>query len=83
MSNISIEIPLLQKNISTIKTSVRCGCCRKKLGLVSFPCKCGGSYCAEHRADMIHNCSYDYKSEQKQALSTLMVKIESKKTEII
>jgi hypothetical protein len=83
MSQLNITIPLLEKDLSSMKVRTRCGSCKKKLGLVSFACKCGGSYCAEHRADTIHNCSYDYQSEQKQCLSTMMIKIEAKKTEII
>ena len=30
--------------------------CNKKLKLISFDCKCGGSYCSEHRYTSSHNC---------------------------
>lgn len=68
-------------NISTSssKTIQRCGSCKKKIGLVTFSCRCGGVYCAEHRADTTHNCSYDYQSENKSKLSTVMLKISTKK----
>ena len=30
--------------------------CNKKLKLISFDCKCGGSFCSEHRYTSSHNC---------------------------
>jgi len=72
---------LFSTQVSTIKTHIRCWTCSKKLGLIQFPCKCGGTYCSVHRADSTHNCSYDYKIEQKNHLSTNMVKLMTKKVE--
>ena len=79
MSNSTMDTTLFDTQVSTVKT--RCWACSKKLGLVKFPCKCGGTYCSVHRADSTHNCSYDYKIEQKNHLSTNMVKLTSKKME--
>jgi hypothetical protein len=61
----------------------RCFMCKKKLGLLGFTCRCGGSYCAVHRADVEHKCTFDYSAEQKRQLSSLMIKIEAKKVEAI
>jgi predicted nucleic acid binding AN1-type Zn finger protein len=30
--------------------------CNKKLKLIVFDCKCGGSFCSEHRYTSSHNC---------------------------
>jgi len=64
-------------------TKRRCVCCRKKLDLTAFPCRCGGYYCPTHRADIDHKCTYDYKKEFVQSLSTSMEKIVAKKVEVI
>ena len=70
----------LEIHPSTITSGVsvkknRCPCCNKKLGLVSFTCRCGGNFCAEHRYDTAHNCNYDFQEEQKRKLSTDLVKV--------
>jgi predicted nucleic acid binding AN1-type Zn finger protein len=72
-------------NISTNTQSItnRCGSCNKKLGLLPFSCKCGGIYCALHRADATHNCKYDYQAENKKCLSTNMVKLAEKKIQVL
>ena len=80
---LAVTISPIDASISSLHVTSRCGCCRKKLGLTYFTCKCGGNYCAQHRADTLHNCSYDYQSEYKKTLSTSMVKIESKKIEVV
>ncbi len=61
----------------------RCAMCHKKLGLVNFTCKCGGLYCTQHRGDVDHQCTYDYKAEQQKSLSTLMEKVVAKKVEVL
>ena len=92
--NLTIEIPP-----STITTSEfcsprgpsaaakvnksRCECCRKKLGLVTFQCKCGGVYCSEHRMSENHTCQYDYQAEYKKLLSTNLVKVVGAKLDMI
>ncbi len=61
----------------------RCGCCSKKLGLIPFTCKCGRDFCAEHRYEDKHNCTYDYKAENKKKLSNDLVKVTGEKIERI
>ena len=61
----------------------RCGECHKKLGLMVFPCKCGGEFCSLHRNNADHNCAYDYRSDAKKALSTMLVKVEAKKVDVL
>ena len=61
----------------------RCLMCKKKLGLLGFTCRCGGAYCSLHRPDIEHKCTFDYSAEQKRQLSSLMIKIEAKKMEVI
>lgn len=61
----------------------RCGCCKKKLGLITFPCKCGGEFCSLHRSSEDHTCSFDYHADAKKALSTMLVKVEAKKIDVL
>ncbi|XP_010668366.1 zinc finger A20 and AN1 domain-containing stress-associated protein 6-like [Beta vulgaris subsp. vulgaris] len=39
----------------------KCWFCRKKLGLVSFSCKCRRNFCKSHRYPEDHQCNYNYK----------------------
>ena len=39
--------------------------CKKKLGLVKINCKCELFFCPNHRAPTSHNCTYDYKANNK------------------
>ena len=58
------------------KNKIRCGVCRKKLGLtgnfknvyrtiftgfVAFKCRCGLYFCGIHRYSDKHDCQFDYK----------------------
>lgn len=85
---LSIEIP--QSTISHAiftspnnKQKNKCPCCNKKLGLVYFTCRCGGNYCAEHRHDSAHNCTFDYMSENKKILTTNLAKVVAEKLDKI
>jgi len=46
----------------TKKKKSRCLCCKKKLGLTGFTCRCGGLFCGIHRYSDKHDCSFDYKA---------------------
>jgi hypothetical protein len=37
--------------------------CSKKLKLTDFSCKCGKTYCKNHRPPEEHKCEYDYKEK--------------------
>lgn len=41
--------------------SIRCGVCNIRLGLCAIRCRCGNYYCAKHRYDREHNCTFDYR----------------------
>ncbi|XP_047338392.1 zinc finger A20 and AN1 domain-containing stress-associated protein 5-like [Impatiens glandulifera] len=47
----------------------RCSGCRKKVGLTGFRCRCGEMFCSDHRYSDRHDCSYDYKSAGREAIS--------------
>jgi predicted nucleic acid binding AN1-type Zn finger protein len=57
--------------------------CKKKLGLTAFACRCKGYYCAVHRADDAHGCTFDYKEAHRAVLSTSMVKVVGSKVDVI
>ena len=61
----------------------RCACCKKRLGLVIFTCKCGGNYCGEHRLNEAHNCTYDYHEEYKKTLMHQLPKVIGQKIDHI
>lgn len=39
----------------------RCLCCNKKVGIMGFKCKCGSTFCGDHRYPETHDCSFDFK----------------------
>ena len=53
--------PFIMKT-SVVKRKDRCNVCNARLGLCAIKCRCGGYYCAKHRYDKEHNCTFDYKS---------------------
>jgi hypothetical protein len=46
----------------------RCHACNRKIGLTGFDCRCGGVFCAEHRYDKAHSCTFDYKTMEREKL---------------
>uniref|UniRef100_A0A6C0KXH3 AN1-type domain-containing protein n=1 Tax=viral metagenome TaxID=1070528 RepID=A0A6C0KXH3_9ZZZZ len=53
----------------------RCVSCRNKLSLTDFPCKCGLIHCSKHRLPETHNCTFDFKKNGQEFLSTSLVKV--------
>lgn len=70
---LAVEIP--HSTITSVVKKNRCICCNKKLGLLGFTCRCGGNFCAEHRLDSAHSCTYDYLGEAKNKLSKELSKV--------
>lgn len=64
----NIKLPKKKRN--------RCAQCRRKLGAFGgIECKCGIIYCTKHRYADEHNCTFDYKAENKQILTKLNPRI--------
>lgn len=51
-----------------VKKANRCHVCKKRVGLTGFVCRCGGLYCGEHRYDKAHECSFDYKTLEREEI---------------
>ncbi|EGT38828.1 hypothetical protein CAEBREN_08259 [Caenorhabditis brenneri] len=51
-----------------VKKANRCHMCKKRVGLTGFTCRCGGLYCGDHRYDQAHNCQFDYKTMEREAI---------------
>ncbi|OIT36724.1 PREDICTED: putative zinc finger A20 and AN1 domain-containing stress-associated protein 8 [Nicotiana attenuata] len=49
-------------NVGLTMKKQRCMICKKKLGLISFNCRCGGMFCGVHRYPEEHACNFDFKS---------------------
>ena len=47
----------------------RCFICRKKVGLTGFKCRCGSTFCGEHRYPEKHECSFDFKGAGRDAIA--------------
>jgi len=64
------------KKVSAVN---RCFCCSKKTGLSGFKCKCGESFCSEHRLPESHTCTFDHQSIGKQQLTKANPVVKSSK----
>ncbi|XP_074317982.1 putative zinc finger A20 and AN1 domain-containing stress-associated protein 8 [Silene latifolia] len=51
------------------KMKKRCGCCKKRVGLTGFECRCGEVYCGSHRYPELHSCPFDFKGLELESLS--------------
>jgi hypothetical protein len=49
--------------VPTTATRNRCEACRKKVGLLGFACRCGGTYCGAHA------CKFDYMAAGREQLA--------------
>ncbi|XP_062195283.1 zinc finger A20 and AN1 domain-containing stress-associated protein 12-like [Phragmites australis] len=47
----------------------RCSTCRKKVGLLGFPCRCGGTFCSLHRYADKHACDFDFKTADREKIA--------------
>uniref|UniRef100_A0A0E0HX42 AN1-type domain-containing protein n=1 Tax=Oryza nivara TaxID=4536 RepID=A0A0E0HX42_ORYNI len=51
------------------KAKNRCEACRKNVGLLGFPCRCGGMFCGAHRHAGAHACAFDYKAAGREVIA--------------
>uniref|UniRef100_A0A915M5V3 Zinc finger protein n=1 Tax=Meloidogyne javanica TaxID=6303 RepID=A0A915M5V3_MELJA len=65
------------------KTKNRCQVCSKRVGLTGFDCRCGGLFCATHRYDNAHSCTYDYKTVGREQLRKSNPQVVSEKIQPI
>jgi len=63
--------------------TTRCFSCNKKVGLLGFKCRCDYVFCSMHRYSDKHECSFDYKSMAKAALTKANPVIKGTKLEKI
>lgn len=55
--------------IGNRKSTSKCFLCKKKTGLATtYQCRCGSSFCSEHRYPEAHACAFDYKAEGKRLI---------------
>jgi len=59
----------------------KCWRCKKKVGLLGFPCKCGYIFCAKHRYNDRHSCTFDYREQQKISLEQKLEKVVERKVQ--
>ncbi|XP_021280249.1 zinc finger A20 and AN1 domain-containing stress-associated protein 1-like [Herrania umbratica] len=63
------------------KVSNRCFICRKKVGLTGFKCRCGSTFCGEHRYPEKHECSFDFKGAGRDAIAKANPVVKADKVE--
>ncbi|KAG7400240.1 zinc finger domain-containing protein [Phytophthora boehmeriae] len=51
------------------KNKKRCWECKKKVGLTAIECRCGFVFCSGHRYADQHNCSFDFKTADREELA--------------
>lgn len=85
LASINKDPDIKKSPVQKKKKSKRCNYerCKKKLGVDPFDCKCGGQYCGKHRLGFDHECSFDFKQENRDKLSKQLVKIKKRKLDEI
>ena len=43
--------------------------CNKKVGLLGFVCRCGGTFCSLHRYSDEHPCDFDFKTAGREQIA--------------
>ncbi|GAB4859599.1 hypothetical protein Ancab_011073, partial [Ancistrocladus abbreviatus] len=61
----------------------RCGSCRRRVGLLGFKCRCGTVFCGNHRYPEQHECSFDFKSMEREAIAKADPVVKSQKLDKI
>ncbi|KAF8779061.1 hypothetical protein HU200_003026 [Digitaria exilis] len=51
------------------KAANRCASCNKKVGLLGFGCRCGGTFCSVHRYAEKHSCNFDFKTADREQIA--------------
>lgn len=59
----------------------KCSFCNHKLGLITFTCSCGGTFCVKHQTKHSHNCSEETKVEKQKKIEKNNPKVIPKKVE--
>ena len=75
-----------EQNVSNKKISKKkCNFegCNKKITIYNIPCKCKLTFCKNHSFFTNHNCTFDYKKNQKNILTKSNPKVISKSFEEI
>lgn len=57
--------------------------CKKKLPIVSYPCKCNHNFCDLHKYPEEHTCSFDYFQENQKKMQNNLSTIVYTKKEIM
>ncbi|XP_037447506.1 zinc finger A20 and AN1 domain-containing stress-associated protein 12-like [Triticum urartu] len=60
------EVPTAE---APAKKPTRCMACKKKVGLLGFACRCGGTFCSLHRYVDGHACGFDYKKAGREKIA--------------
>ncbi|KAF8403260.1 hypothetical protein HHK36_011361 [Tetracentron sinense] len=68
---------------STASQPNRCTTCRKRVGLTGFRCRCGTTFCATHRYPEQHGCTFDFKTEGREAIAIANPVVKADKLEKI
>ena len=64
-------------------TKSKCFCCKKKIGMMGFECKCNEMFCNKCRLPEVHNCAFDHKLSERNLLNNKLVKVIASKIEKI
>ncbi len=58
---------------------IHCEYCNRKIGINGFDCKCGSYFCIKHKFFKDHDCSFNYKTHQREMLKESIIKIKKEK----
>ncbi|CAF3373710.1 unnamed protein product [Rotaria socialis] len=65
--SLSRQSKSITKNYASKKA--RCPNCKKTMGILQYPCVCGGHFCSNCRYSNEHKCPIDYKTVERKLLA--------------
>lgn len=67
-----IDTPMCSNVRYNMSSTKKCGQCKKKLGVMSYTCKCERLFCISHLPPQEHQCSFDFKKEAQAVIQKQM-----------
>ena len=69
VENLSAMIPSKPSDKNPTSKKARCPSCKKPMGILQYPCACGGQFCSCCRFSDEHQCPIDYKEVGRKVLA--------------
>jgi len=78
VEKMEVEVNTSMPQVKEQKNKKLCATCNKKLKITDVECRCGLRLCSDHRYTDRHECTFDYKEQQRRKLEAIVTKVARK-----